>query len=147
MLFAEMYERARADLPDRDPDRDFADRGVRLQTTFQGAGVLNGDLAPECAAVVGAVLDALSAPAGAEDTRTQEQRYHDALHEAKTSVKDCVLLCFFHHQVVIHQWGWTLVLNPDGTTTAWNKDKTRVLHSHGPPPGPGDTPGTSRGYW
>ena len=24
-------------------------------------------------------------------------------------------------------------LNPDGTTTAWNKDKTKVLHSHGPP--------------
>ena len=51
----------------------------------------------------------------------------------KTSVKDCVLLCWFHHQVVIHRWGWTLVLNPDGTTTAWNKDKTKVLHSHGPP--------------
>ena len=51
----------------------------------------------------------------------------------KTSTKDCVLLCFFHHQVVIHRWGWTLVLNPDGTTTAWNKDKTKVLHSHSPP--------------
>jgi hypothetical protein len=54
-------------------------------------------------------------------------------HGGKTSTKDCVLLCFFHHQVVIHQQGWTLVLNPDGTTTAWNKDKTKVLHSHGPP--------------
>ena len=29
-----------------------------------------------------AVLDALSAPAGAEDTRTHAQRYHDALQEA-----------------------------------------------------------------
>jgi len=29
--------------------------------------------------------------------------------------------------------GWTLVLNPDGTTTAWNKDRTKILHSHGPP--------------
>jgi hypothetical protein len=338
-LFAEMYERARSELPDEDPDRAFGDRGVRLETTFQGAGVLNGDLTPECAAVVGAVLDALSAPAGAEDDRTQEQRYHDALAEAMrrlvaadllperagqpvkvwahisladllrldgssalqeewtaqvraqwaahraaasengandgawldgdaaegiacdaamapivtgdvnvdaledlvrlcveldarrdsardaawaaleqavigkavdllsgpgglasflrrrqlgarlggpslpldigysesipagirnavtlrdrhcqwagrcdqpaeacqvhhtrhkadggpTSVKDCVLLCWFHHQVVIHRWGWTLVLNPDGTTTAWNKDKTKILHSHGPP--------------
>ncbi len=338
-LFAEMYERARSELPDEDPDRAFGDRGVRLETTFQGAGVLNGDLTPECAAVVGAVLDALSAPAGAEDDRTQDQRYHDALAEAMrrlvaanllperagqpvkvwahisladllqldgssalqeewtaqiraqwaahraaaaengandgawldgdaaegiacdaamapivtgdvnvdaledlvrlcveldarrdsardaawaaleqavigkavdllsgpgglasflrrrqlgarlggpslpldigyaetipagirnavtlrdrhcqwagrcdqpaeacqvhhtrhkanggpTSVKDCVLLCWFHHQVVIHRWGWTLVLNPDGTTTAWNKDKTKVLHSHGPP--------------
>ena len=342
-LFAEMYERARSDLPDEDPAREFGDRGVRLETTFQGAGVLNGDLTPECAAVVGKVLDALSAPAGAEDDRTQEQRYHDALAEAmrrlvasgmlperagqpvkvwayisladllrldgdsalqeqwtaqvrgqwaahraaasetgadngawldgdaaegiacdaamapivtgdvnvdaledlvrlcveldarrdgardaawaaleqavigkavdllsgpgglasflrrrqlgarlggpslpldigyaetipagirnavtlrdkhcqwagrcdqpaeacqvhhtrhkanggKTSVTDCVLLCWFHHQVVIHRWGWTLVVNPDGTTTAWNKDKTKVLHSHGPPVRPG----------
>jgi Domain of unknown function (DUF222) len=81
-LYAEMYERARGDLPDEDPARAFADRGVRLETTFQGAGVLNGDLTPECAAVVGKVLDALSAPAGAEDTRSREQRYHDALQEA-----------------------------------------------------------------
>jgi hypothetical protein len=355
-LFAEMYERARSELPDEDPDRDFADRGVRLETTFQGAGVLTGDLTPECAAVVGAVLEALAAPGGAQDDRTREQRYHDALAEAmrrlvaadlvperagqpvkiwahmsladllrldgssalqeewtaqvraawaahraeaseggsgggawldgdgaeaiacdaamapivtgdvnpaaledlvrlcveldqhrrggdgadaaaggepgtagparealeqaiigaavdllsgpgglasflrrrqlgvrlggpslpldvgysksipagirhavilrdrhcrwaggcgqpaaacevhhtrhkanggKTSVTDCVLLCTYHHQMVIHRWGWTLVLNPDGTTTAWNKDRTKVLHSHGPPVRPG----------
>ena len=55
----------------------------------------------------------------------------------KTSVKHCLLLCTFHHQVVIHRWGWTLVLNPDGTTTAWNKDKTKILHSHSPPVRPG----------
>jgi hypothetical protein len=343
-LAAEMYERSRPDLPDEDPARAFEDRAVRLETTFQGAGVLNGDLTPECAAVVGAVLDALSAPAGAEDTRSHSQRYHDALQEAMrrllaagllperagqpvkalvhmsladlmlldgssalmeewaaqvraqwaaarasaseggsdggawldgetavaftcdastipvvtgdvnlgaledlirlctelgplhhehggeddsartqdalvqaiigkavdllsgpgglasflrrrqlgarlggpslpldvgvsadipaairravilrdehcrfpggcdqpaagcevhhlrhrkdggpTSVKDCALFCFFHHQVVIHQWGWTVVLNPDGTTTAWNKDKTKIIHSHSPP--------------
>ena len=308
-LFAEMYERARSELPDEDPDRDFADRGVRLETTFQGAGVLYGDLTPECAALVSAVLDALAAPGGAEDDRTREQRYHDGLQEAMrrlaasesgsdggawldgdaaeaiacdaamapivtgdvnvaaledlvrlcaelgrlrhdgddadadtdagagapslgtgparaaleqaiigravdllsgpgglasflrrrqlgarlggpslpldigyaetipagirnavllrdrhcqwagrcdqpaaacqvhhvkhkanggpTSVKGCVLLCFFHHQIVIHQWGWTLVLNSDGTTTAWNKDRTKVLHSHSPPVRPG----------
>jgi hypothetical protein len=81
-LFAEMYERARGDLPDEDPARAFADRGVRLETTFAGAGVLNGDLTPECAAVVAKVLDALSAPAGKDDDRTREQRYHDALAEA-----------------------------------------------------------------
>jgi len=65
---------------------------------------------------------------------------HHTTHKAnggKTSVQDCVLLCWFHHQIVIHQWGWTLILNPDGTTTAWNKDKTKVLHSHGPPARPG----------
>ena len=346
--------------PDDGPETAFEDRSVKLETTFDGAGVLHGDLTPECAAIVGTVLDALSAPAGAEDTRSQAQRYHDALHEAmqrlvtagllperagqpvkawahisladlmlldgssalleewtarvraqwaghraeasagggdggawldgdaaaamacdaamapfvtgevnpaalddlvrlcvaagpapppprssdrrptagrtrppptppgpgrpsskpssakpwiccpgragwrrscaagssapgwagpacrwtsatprrsrpgsatrsscgistasgpagatspprraevhhvkhkanggKTSVRDCVLLCWFHHQVVIHRWGWTLVLNPDGTTTAWNPDKTKVLHSHSPPVRPG----------
>ena len=339
-LFAEMYVRARGDLPDQDPGREFADREVKLATTIGGAGVLHGDLTGECAAAVAAVLDALSAPAGNEDDRTKGQRYHDALAEAmrrlaasgmlperagqpvkawahisladlmlldgdsalqeewtgrvrarwaarrahaseagatdgawldgdaaaaiacdaamapvvtgdvnvdaledlvrlcveldarrrdgtrdaawaaieqavigkavdllsgpgglasflrrrelgvrlggpslpldigyaetvpagirnavllrdrhcqwaggctqpagacqvhhtthkahggKTSVKDCVLLCPFHHQIVIHRWGWTLVVNPDGTTTAWNKNKTKVLHSHGPP--------------
>ena len=347
-MAAEMYVRARGDLPDQDPDRDFADRGLKLATTFGGAGVMHGDLTSECAAAVGAVLDALSAPAGKDDDRTRDQRYHDALQEAmrrltasnllperagqpvkiwahisladllrldgssalqeewtalvrarwaayrakasetgsdggawlegdaagaiacdaamapivtgdldpgvlddlvrlcveldrlrqsgepqpdttqawaaieqavigkavdllsgpgglasflrrrqlgarlggpslpldigysetipagirnavmlrdrhcqwaggcdqpagacevhhtkhkknggKTSVKDCILLCPFHHQVVIHRWGWTLVLNPDGTTTAWNKNKTKVLHSHGPPVRPG----------
>jgi hypothetical protein len=54
-------------------------------------------------------------------------------HGGKTSLKDCVLLCDYHHQVMIHRYGWILVVNPDGTTTAWNKDKTKVLHSHGPP--------------
>ena len=81
-LFAEMYERARGDLPDEDPARGFGDRGVRLETTFQGAGVMTGDLTPECAAVVAKVLDALSAPAGKDDDRTRDQRYHDALAEA-----------------------------------------------------------------
>jgi Domain of unknown function (DUF222) len=368
-LAAEIYTRS---LPTPDADGDsgqaFEDRAVRVETTFEGAGVIHGDLTPECAAVVTAVLDALSAPMGAEDSRTREQRYHDALAEAmrrlvaggllperagqpvkvwahvslaelramdgesvleaqwvtlvaarwaghraaaseaaadgaawlsgdaaralccdamitpvvtgdvdpgalddlvrlcvqldrvdhdstgdattgdqtghtgeepaeslpdgpeppdgllshealrraiigraadllsgpgglasflrtrqlggrlagpslpldigfskdipagirhavilrdrrcrwaggcnqpasacevhhvrhkanggQTSLKDCVLLCFFHHQVVIHRWGWILVLNPDGTTVAWNRDRTKVLHSHGPP--------------
>jgi hypothetical protein len=61
---------------------------------------------------------------------------HHVKHKANgghTSTRDCVLLCWFHHQVVIHRWGWTLVLNPDGTTTAWNPGRTKVLHSHSPP--------------
>ena len=361
-LAGEIYARSLPRNPDDGKDETFGDRSVRLETTFDGAGVLQGDLTPECASVVGAVLDALSAPAGAEDTRSQAQRFHDGLHEAmqrliiagllperagqpvkalvhmsladlmmldgssalleewtarvraqwaghraaasaggsdggawvdgdaaeavacdaamapfvtgevnpaalddlvrlcvqldrlhhhhgtgtgdtdgdgdgeasatdtarawealeraiigkavdllsgpdglasflrrrqlgarlggpslpldigyaetipagirnavtlrdqhcrwsggcnqpasacevhhvrhkknggKTSVRDCVLLCWFHHHVVIHRWGWTLVLNPDGTTTAWNKDKTKVLYSHGPPVRPG----------
>ena len=382
-LAGEIYARSRSGKPDEDEDQAFEDRSVRLETTFGGAGVLHGDLTPECASVVTTVLDALSAPAGAEDTRSQAQRFHDGLAEAmrrlvtagllperagqpvkawvhisladlmvldgssallqewtarvraqwaghraqasaggsdggawldgdaaeavacdaamapfvtgevnpaaledlvrlcvdldrlrhrpgtghddtgtggtdgdgasgtgsggtgdggagggqdapgpdtarawealeraiigkaadllsgpgglasflrrrqlgarrggpslpldigyaetipagirnavtlrdqhcrwpggcsqpasacevhhvrhkanggKTSTRDCVLLCWFHHQVVIHRWGWTLILNPDGTTTAWNPDRTKVLHSHGPPVRPG----------
>jgi len=81
-LAAETYERARGELPDQDPDRDFADRALKLATTFGGAGVMHGDLTPECAEAVGRVLDALAAPAGAQDDRTKDQRYHDALAEA-----------------------------------------------------------------
>jgi hypothetical protein len=61
---------------------------------------------------------------------------HHITHRAdggKTSVRDCALFCTFHHQVVIHRWGWTVALNPDGTTTAWSPGKTKVLRSHGPP--------------
>ena len=354
-LAGEIYARSLPQDQDKDKQEAFDERSVKLETTFQGAGVMTGDLTPECASIVATVLDALSAPAGAEDTRSQPQRCHDALQEAmrrlvtagllperagqpvkamvhisladlmrldgssalmeewtarvraqwaghrakasasggggawldgdaaeavacdaamvpfvtgdvdpgaledlvrlcvqldrlrhhprgsddtdgigpavpapdtalawealeraiigkavdllsgpgglasflrrrqlgarlggpslpldigfsqsipagirnavtlrdkhcqwagrcdqpasacevhhvkhkknggKTSVQDCVLLCFFHHQIVIHKWGWTLVLNPDGTTTAWNPGKTKVLHSHSPP--------------
>jgi hypothetical protein len=80
-LAAEIEARARPDVPDEDGLR-FEDRAVKLETTFGGAGVLAGDLSPECAAVVTAVLDALSAPRGAEDDRSHAMRYHDALEEA-----------------------------------------------------------------
>jgi Domain of unknown function (DUF222) len=80
-LAAEIYARSLPD-PDDGPDEGFEDRSVTVETTFDGAGVIRGDLTPECAAVVGAVLDALAAPAGAQDTRTREQRYHDALEQA-----------------------------------------------------------------
>jgi hypothetical protein len=65
-----------------DGDDGFEDRQVRLQTTLGGAGRLDGDLTPRCAAAVQAVLDALGKKAGPEDTRTQRQRHHDALEEA-----------------------------------------------------------------
>jgi hypothetical protein len=81
-LAAEIYARSLPDVPDDDGLPDFDDRRVRVQATFGGAGIITGDLTPECAAVVTTVLDALSAPAGAEDTRTKDQRYHDALHDA-----------------------------------------------------------------
>jgi hypothetical protein len=74
------YQTAPPD-PDDEKDKDL-DRGLSFDTTFDGAGVVRGDLTPECAAMVQAVLDALSAPQGGEDLRTRPQRYHDALEEA-----------------------------------------------------------------
>jgi hypothetical protein len=82
-LAAEIQTRSRPDTPDDDdPGKTLADRAVRLETTFQGAGVLSGDLTPECAALLNSVLEALSAPRGAEDDRSHPQRCHDALEEA-----------------------------------------------------------------
>jgi len=80
-LAAEIHARSRPDVPDEDEPR-FEDRAVKLATTFGGAGVMSAALTPECAAAVTAVLDALSAPRGAEDERTHAQRYHDGLEEA-----------------------------------------------------------------
>jgi Domain of unknown function (DUF222) len=69
--------------PDPDSQDDtHLDRALFLDTTIDGAGVLRGDLTPQCAAMVQAVLDALSAPGGGGDLRTRAQRYHDALEEA-----------------------------------------------------------------
>jgi hypothetical protein len=82
-LAMEIYARSLTGTDDDDdPQQSFGDRQLRVETTIGGAGVITGDLTPECAAVVTTVLESLSAPMGAEDTRTREQRYHDALQEA-----------------------------------------------------------------
>jgi hypothetical protein len=68
-----------------DPERekfDHRDRYLANATTFGGAGVIRGDLSPECAAALRAVLEALGKRRGAEDQRTAGQRDHDALQEA-----------------------------------------------------------------
>ena len=90
-LAAEIYARS---LPDQQDDGDsqlsFEDRKVRVETTFGGAGVISGDLSPECAAVVTAVLEALSAPAGAVSRPapiTSRPSRADAGHTAGASVR------------------------------------------------------------
>ena len=76
------YEAWRAAHPDDDPPgKGFEDRFLQLDTTIDGAGRLTGDLTPECAAAVTAVLQALGKKRGPEDDRTVAQRYHDALQE------------------------------------------------------------------
>ena len=86
-LAQQMIERSRS-TPDTDRDR-FDDRAVWLQTTIGGAGRLSGDLTGPAAAAVAAVLAALGAKGGPEDTRTLPQRQHDALEEACQRLIDC----------------------------------------------------------
>jgi hypothetical protein len=78
-LAREMYERC---VPPDDRDDGYQDRWFRLGLTFGGAGRAEGDLTPGCAAALAAVLEALDKKAGPEDTRTREQRRHDALEDA-----------------------------------------------------------------
>ena len=78
IIAAVAEQRWRASRPDGDDD-GFDDRYVQAGTTFGGAGIIRGNLTPECAAAVQAVLEALGKKAGPEDTRTEGQRFHDAL--------------------------------------------------------------------
>jgi hypothetical protein len=68
--------------PDADDDGGFGDRWLRLDLTLHGAGRVQGDLTPQCAAALQAVLEALGKKAGPEDARTKGQRDHDAVEEA-----------------------------------------------------------------
>jgi hypothetical protein len=49
-----------------------------------------------------------------------------------TAVRDCVLLCQFHHDVCVHRHGWQIILHPDGSTEARGPDG-QILRSHAPP--------------
>jgi hypothetical protein len=60
----------------------FGDRRLRLGTTLDGVGRLNGDLTAGCAAALQAIFDALGKHLGPQDHRSMEQRQHDALAEA-----------------------------------------------------------------
>ncbi len=79
IIAAAAYEQWRAQHPDPDGDDGFDDRYVQVGTTFEGAGCVRGNLTPECTAAVQAVLEAYGKKHGPEDTRTEGQRFHDAL--------------------------------------------------------------------
>jgi hypothetical protein len=79
MIAAEILARTAG--PDED-DRPFKDRQLRLEVTVDGAGVITGELSPECAAAAQAVLGKLAARRGKEDIRSQGERMHDALYDA-----------------------------------------------------------------
>ncbi len=79
VIAAAALEKWKSQRPDPDGDDGFDDRYVQVGTTFGGAACIRGNLTPECGAAVAAVLDALGKRHGPEDTRTEGQRFHDAL--------------------------------------------------------------------
>jgi len=82
VIAAAAIERHRQQQPDKDEDESkFRDRYLRVGVTFGGAAVIRGDLTPECAAAVRAVLESLGKKRGPEDDRPEPQRFHDALQE------------------------------------------------------------------
>jgi hypothetical protein len=83
LLCTAIVEKWKSGRPDPDdPDDGFGDRRLVLGTTMDGAGKLTGDLTPAAAAALTAVLESLGKKRGPEDTRTEAQRFHDALEEA-----------------------------------------------------------------
>src|SRR3984957_14602727 len=84
VIAAVAIERHRQRQPDADEDESkFRDRHLRGGVTVGGAAVIRGDLTPECAAAVRAVLESLGKKRGPEDDRTEPQRFHDALQEGR----------------------------------------------------------------
>jgi hypothetical protein len=81
-LAEEMFRRSAPPDSDDEDDGGFGDRSLQLDLHFRGAGKLGGDLTPECAAALTAVLESLGKKAGPEDDRSKAQRDHDALEEA-----------------------------------------------------------------
>jgi hypothetical protein len=76
-------ENWRQQQPDPDHQDDgFDDRYIQVGTTFGGAAIIRGNLTPECAAAVRAVMEAPGKRQGPEDDRTEGKRFHDALQLA-----------------------------------------------------------------
>jgi hypothetical protein len=72
---------------------------------------------------------------GGCDKRPAQCDVHHTRHKkdgGPTSVKTCLLLCQFHHDICIHRWGWEIELLPDGNTRAYGP-AGQVIRSHGPP--------------
>ena len=62
-------------------------------------------------------------------TSTTSQHKKDG---GPTSVKHCLLLCQYHHDICIHRWGWKIELLPDGSVRATGP-QGQIIQSHPPP--------------
>jgi len=81
--------------------------------------------------MAGAVV--LSTPAPAGHSRFEDGQANPPMPHGTLTRFPFLERGTLHHHVAIHQWGWTVALQPDGTTTACSPDGARVLHSDSPP--------------
>jgi hypothetical protein len=51
-----------------------------------------------------------------------------------TALGNLLTLCYFHHQVAVHRWGWQLTLHGDGSVTGTGPDGTQIRGPARPPP-------------
>jgi hypothetical protein len=63
----------------------------------------------------------------------QIHHYLPRAQGGRTELGNLGPVCVFHHQTVVHRWGWALTLHPDGEVTATSPDGARTLHDHDPP--------------
>jgi Domain of unknown function (DUF222) len=84
ILLADLAAQIRAQVcgPDPEDEGKLEDRGLRLETTLDGAGRVDGNLTPACAALLKTVLTAFAAEDSGDDHRSPHERNHDALEEA-----------------------------------------------------------------
>src|ERR1700677_1723948 len=68
--------------PDPDDEGKLEEGTLRLETTLDGAGRVDGNLTPGCAALLKAVLTAFRTEDRPGDHRSPHERNHDALEEA-----------------------------------------------------------------
>jgi hypothetical protein len=84
ILLADLAAQIRAQVcgPDPEDEGKLEERTLRVETTLDGAGRIDGNLTPACTALLKTVLDAFGQKAGPEDHRSPHERNHDALEEA-----------------------------------------------------------------
>jgi hypothetical protein len=70
--------------------------------------------------------------AGCSETNCQVHHIIPVAEGGKTCLENMTLGCKFHHLIAIHEWGWRVVLNPDGTKTTISPGG-RVFRGHDPP--------------
>lgn len=83
-LLANLAAQIRAQVcgPDPEDEGKLEERTLRLETTLDGAGRVDGNLTPQCAALLKAVLTAFGSKDGTGDHRSPHERNHDALEKA-----------------------------------------------------------------